>query len=303
MKILIVTGGTSSERPVSLNSAKQVKKGLEETGHQAKLFDLKKGQQELKKQVKDFDVIFPVLHGEEGEGGGLQKFLSTLSKPFVGGDSNGFKKGWYKISFKKFCDQNNILTAPWKKIKTKKDIIDFGFPCVLKASNGGSSKEVIILKTEADLKKTTCQRLLKANSGLFVESFLPGIEVTAAILDNKALPLIEIKPPKGKWFDYKNKYSGETQEIPNPPSVNPTLTKSIQQIALKIHQAFQLGPYSRIDFIIAEGKPYVLEINTIPGLTANSLFPKAAQAVGIPFPKLMDQLVKLAYEQKIPKTK
>ncbi len=303
MKVFIITGGTSSERPVSLKSAKQVKKGLEDSGHQAKLFDLKKGQQKLKKLVKDFDVIFPVLHGEEGEGGRLQKFLSSLGKPFVGGDPKGFQQGWYKIPFKKFCDENNILTAPWKKIKTKKDILKFGFPSVLKASNGGSSKEVIILQTVEDLKRSNCQKLLELNSDLFVEKFLPGTEITAAILNNKALPLIEIIPPTGKWFDYKNKYSGKTQEIPNAPSVNASLTKSIQQIALKVHQAFKLGQYSRIDFIIHQEKPHVLEINTIPGLTAASLFPKAAQAIGIPFPKLMDKLVNMAYEEKLSKTK
>ena len=301
MRVLIITGGTSSERPVSLNSAKQVKKGLEESNHQAILFDLKKGKEKLKETAKNFDVLFPVLHGEEGEGGTLQKFLSTLGKPFVGGDPKGFREGWYKISFKKFCDKKNILTAPWKKVKSKTDIVKFGFPCVLKASEGGSSKEVIILKTKKDLN--SCQKLLRSNSNLFVERFLPGAEVTAAILENQALPLVEIIPPQGGWFDYKNKYSGKTQEIPNAPSVNPTLTKSIQQIALKLHQAFKLGQYSRIDFIIHQGKPYVLEINTIPGLTATSLFPKAAQAIGIPFPRLMDKLVKLAYEQKIPKTK
>lgn len=302
MKVLIVTGGTSSERPVSLNSAKQVKKGLEDSGHQAKLFDLKKGQQELKKQVKNFDVIFPVLHGAEGEGGDLQKFLLSLKKPFVGGDPKGFKQGWYKLPFKKSCDRNHILTSAWRKVNNKKDVSRFDFPAVLKASDGGSSKEVVILKTEKDLNNTACKRLLASNADLFVERFLPGIEVTAAILENKALPLVEIIPPKGGWFDYKNKYSGATKEIPNAPSINQSLAKLIQKIAVQIHKLFNLGPYSRIDFIIYEGKPYALEINTIPGLTAESLFPRAAKAIGISFPNLMDRLVKIAYENKISNT-
>ena len=92
MKVLIITGGSSSERRISLMSAKEVKKGLEEFKHKVKLFDFKKGYQNLKKIVKDFDVIFPVIHGEEGEGGNLQRFLSNLGKPFVGGDPKGFKK-------------------------------------------------------------------------------------------------------------------------------------------------------------------------------------------------------------------
>lgn len=303
MKILIVTGGISSERKISLISAKSVKKGLEEKGYEAKLFDLKKGQDVLKNLANKFDVIFPVIHGEEGEGGSLQKFLSTLDTPFVGGDPNGFKQGWYKISFKKFCEENGIPTAQWTKIENQKDIINFGFPSVLKSSNGGSSKEVVILKSANDLKTHFCKNLLESGLPLFVERFLPGIEVTVAVFDDKALPVIEIIPPKGRWFDYKNKYSGTTKEIPNAPSLNENQKLSVQKLALEIHQKLKLGPYSRIDFIISDQKPYVLEVNTIPGLTSQSLFPKAALASGISFPELLDKLIKISYENKLSKNK
>lgn len=291
MKVLIVTGGTSSERRISFMSAKQVKKALESIGHKVKLFDLKNGYPELKKIAKDFEVVFPVIHGEEGEGGSLQKFLSTLEVPFVGGDPKGFKIGWYKIPFKKFCQQNNIPTSKWKKIKTKDDIIRFGFPSVLKSSAGGSSREVVILKSPWDLQNYLCKKLLKSDLPLFVEKYLPGVEVTVGILRNQALPVVEIIPPEGGWFDYQNKYWGKTEEIPHAPSIAPSLRKLTQQIALKIHQTLNLGPYSRIDFIVSEGKPYILEVNTIPGLTSSSLFPKAAQATGISFPKLLDKII------------
>lgn len=300
MKVLIITGGISSERRISFMSAKQVKAALEETGHKVKLFDLKKGYTELKKLAKNFDVIFPVIHGEEGEGGNLQKFLSSINVPFVGGDHKGFKQGWYKIPFKKFCDQNNIPTSPWKKVNTKQHIISFGFPSVLKSSSGGSSREVVILKSPQDLKSYLCKKLLKSNLTLFVERYLPGTEVTVGILHDKALPVVEIIPPEGGWFDYQNKYWGKTKEIPHAPSLSPKLKKLTQQIALKIHKLLNLGHYSRIDFIVAShltrgnAVPYVLEVNTIPGLTASSLFPKAAAAVDLPFPKLMDKLVQMA---------
>jgi len=292
MKVLVITGGTSSERRISSMSAKEVKKGLEKAGHKVKLFDLKKGFKELKKIIKNFDIVFPVIHGEEGEGGSLQKFLSTLKVPFVGGDPKGFKIGWYKIPFKKFCQQNNIPTSKWEKIKTKDDIISFGFPSVLKSSAGGSSREVVILKSAQDLKGYLLKKLLKSNLPLFVERYLPGTEVTVGILNNQALPVVEIIPPKGGWFDYKNKYWGKTKEIPHAPSLNEKTRKLTQRLALKIHQILDLGPYSRIDFIVFNGKPYVLEVNTIPGLTASSLFPKAAQAVGLTFPQLLDKIIK-----------
>lgn len=301
MKILIVTGGSSSERKISLISAKNVKEALEKIGHSVSLFDLKKGLASLKKIVKNFDVVFPVLHGEEGEGGSLQQNLSKLKVPYVGGDPKGFREGWFKVSFKKWCEKNNITSSPWKKIKNVKDVLKFGFPSVLKSTNGGSSKEVVILKSEEDLKSTFTKNLLESRDELFVERFLPGVEITVAVLNDKALPIIEIIPPKGAWFDYKNKYSGGTKEIPNAPSVSGSIQKQAQEVAEQIHKKLRLGQYCRIDFIISDGKPYVLEINTIPGLTSESLFPKAAKAVRISFPELMDRLVKLAYGSKISK--
>lgn len=303
MRILIITGGTTSERKISLISAGEVKKGLEEAGHEPQLFDLKKGFPALKKLFPKFDVFFPVLHGEEGEGGSLQKFLAESKTKYVGGNPEGFRKGWFKISFKKFCEKNKITTSPWKVVKNLGEIKDFGFPSVLKSSNGGSSREVVILKSAQDLKTKACQKLVDSGYDLFVEKYLPGVEITVAIFNNQALPVIEITPPENGWFDYKNKYSGVTQEIPHAPSLDKKLKKLVQEIALKIHQKLKLGQYSRIDFIVSNNIPYVLEINTIPGLTSESLFPKAALAVGIPFPKLLDKMIELAYANKIFKTK
>lgn len=294
MKVLIITGGTSSERKVSLNSAKNVQQGLLNNGYFVKIYDLKNGYPKLKKIAKEFDVIFPVLHGEEGEGGKLHQYLLKLGRCFVGGDPRGFKKGWYKISFKKYCDSNKIITAKWKVIKNAQDIKKFNFPCVLKSSNGGSSREVVILQTAQDLKKAACLKLLKSKDKLFVERYLKGIEITVGILDHQALPVIEIIPPPYSWFNYQNKYSGVTQEIPFAPSLAPQIQKNARKIALKIHQDLNLGHYSRIDFIVSGNIPYVLEVNTIPGLTATSLLPKAAQAIGISFNQLVKKLVDLA---------
>lgn len=294
MKILIITGGTSSERKISFLSAREVKKALEESNFIVKLYNLKNGYLGLKKALYGFDVIFPVIHGEEGEGGKLHKFLSKQGIPFVGGDPKGMQKGWYKIPFKKFCKKYNVKTAPWRVIKSMDDIIKFGFPCVLKASSGGSSKEVVILKTEKDLKRIACRKLLASKDKLFVERFIEGIEITVGILGNKALPVIEIIPPAGGWFDYKNKYSGISKELPNAPSLNLKMQREIQKTALNIHQNLGLGSLSRIDFIVADDKAYVLEINTIPGMTANSLLPKAALAAGISFVQMVKDLLETA---------
>lgn len=276
-------------------SAKQVSEALAKNKHLPKLYDLRRGLPPLKKISSEFDIIFPVIHGEEGEGGALHKFLTRLNKPIVGTKNHkALAKGWYKIPFKIFCEENNILTSPWKKVRTKKDLLKFGFPSVLKSSSGGSSREVVILKNKKDLNSYRIRKLFSSNLDLFVEKYLSGIEVTAGIFKNRALPLIEIIPPGKGWFDYKNKYWGKTREIPNTPSIDEGLKKEIQSIAEKIHNTLDFGSYSRIDFMVSNGKPYALEINSIPGLTASSLLPKAAAAAGISFPELVESLVNLA---------
>ena len=290
MYILIVTGGNSSERKISLLSSRKVKEALVKNGYKVKLYDLKNGYNPITKLSKEFDVIFPVLHGEEGEGGKLHQFLATLKKPVVGSKNyKGFRNAWYKIPFKKYCDLNKIQTPKWKIVKSKSDVISFGFPCVLKTSSGGSSREVFILKSKKDLNLH--KNILKKYKDLLVEEYIQGIEVTVGILNNKALPILEIIPPKNECFNYKNKYSGETQEILNAPSLNSKTNRKIQEIALKIHRHFDIGSYSRIDFMVRDDKIYVLELNTIPGLTENSLLPKET---GMPFYKFIDILVRSA---------
>lgn len=298
MKILVVTGGNSSERCISLISAKGVGQALRAKNHQVKTFDFKNGFAELKKIVKNYDAVFPVLHGEEGEGGELQKFLFKMGKPYVGGSYGGCRKGWYKIPFKKFCDKNKILTAPWREVRSEKDIILFGLPCVLKSSSGGSSLEVVIIKKPDDLKGKAYQDLIKSELPLFIERFLAGVEVTVGVLGDQVLPVVEVVPPKGKWFDYLNKYSGGTKELIDAPSLTPKIKKQIQDLTLKIHQILKLGIFSRTDFIISGHTPYVLEVNTIPGLTPTSLFPLAAKAIGLSFDELINKLLNLSLKDK-----
>ncbi len=294
MKILIITGGSSSERKISLLSAKAVKTVLENNGHQVVSFDFKKGYPELKKIFPNFDVVFPVMHGKEGSDGTLYKFLSSTKKPYVGASFRGAKITANKILFKKYCDKNNYPTADWKIVKNNKDLTKFGFPCVLKAAEGGCSHEVSILHSEKDLAKSSVNNILTLPTCLFVEGFIKGIEVTASVLAGKALPLIEIIPPGSGWFDYKNKYSGKTKEIPFAPSVSKKMQKEVQRLAVQIHNDLNLGSYSRTDFIINNGTAYVLETNNASsvGLTSQSLFPKAAQAKGMDFANLLEKILK-----------
>lgn len=297
MKILIITGGTSSERKISLLSAKNVKKGLESSGHKVFLFDLKKGYSKLKKKVLDFDVIFPVIHGREGEDGTLYTFLQELKKPFVGCSPKSSLIASDKILFNKFCDQNKIPKPEWRAIKTLTDIKKIGFPCVLKAAQGGSSREVAILLSEKDLKNALVKKIFSLDDQFLAERYITGIEITVGVFFDQALPVIEIVPPLKGWFDYKNKYSGESKEIVGAPSLDAKAKKKAQKIALKIHKTLNLNPYSRTDMIVLDNQPLVLEVNPPNGvgMTSQSLMPKAAKAIGLELPKLLDEIVKMTY--------
>lgn len=294
MNILIITGGSSSERKISLLSAKGVKAALVANGHTVTVFDFKRGYAELSAALKKCDLVFPVMHGKEGEDGTLYGFLRASKMPYVGSDPKGAKVAFDKILFKKYCEREGILTAPWKIIKTKEDIVRFGLPCVLKATHGGSSHEVALLHTPKDVSSARVKNIFKLPCRWYVEKLLTGVEITVGVLNGKALPVIEIVPPKVGWFDYKSKYSGESKEVPFAPSVDTKLQKKAQAVSLKIHKDLRLGSYSRSDFIVQNGKLYILETNTPGGvgLTPESLLPKAAKAVGISFEELIQKMLK-----------
>ncbi len=294
MKVLIITGGSSSERKISLISANEVKGALLKNGHKVKIFDFKKGLPELKSILGNFDMAFPVMHGHEGEDGTLYRFLKTNKIPYIGSDPKGAKIAFDKILFKKYCGEHNIPTAKWNVVRNVNEISKFGFPCILKGAYGGSSHEVILLNSQTDLTKKQVKKLLKSKNKFFVESLLKGVEITVGILGNKALPVVEIIPPKDAWFDYKNKYSGVSKEVPFAPSVSLSLQRKVQKMALKVHKDFGLGSYSRLDVIVKDGIPYVLETNTPGGvgLTPESLFPKAAKAIGLSFEDLVEKMLR-----------
>ncbi len=293
MKILIITGGSSSERKISLISARGVSQTLQSNGHRVTLFDFKKGFPSLKKLLPEYDIIFPIMHGYEGEDGTLYSFLRFHRKLYVGSDPKGAGIAFDKILFKRYCDKKKIPTPPWKIVKDVKAIKRFGFPCVLKGAQGGSSHEVILLYSDKNLVKPKVQKILSSKNGCFVEKLIEGPEITVGVLHGKPLPVLEIIPPRGEWFDYKNKYSGKTKEIPFPKSVSRSLQHQSQRTALSIHNNLKLGNFSRTDFIVKDNIPYVIEVNTPGGvgLTSESLFPKAAKAMGITFKSLVEKLI------------
>jgi D-alanine-D-alanine ligase len=245
------------------------------------------------------DICFPVMHGKEGEDGTLYQCLQASGKPFVGSDPSGAKIACDKILFKKYCNEKHIITADWSVITSREDIIRFGFPCVLKAANGGSSHEVALLFNEGDLESEKAKMILGLTDSFFIESYLKGIEITVGILVDTPLPVVEIVPPKDGWFDYEHKYSGKSREMAFAPSLSGEVQQQAQEIALKIHRDLGLKSFSRTDMIVVDNVPYVLEVNTPAGvgLTPQSLFPKAASAMGISFEQLVDRIINKTLEE------
>ncbi len=300
MKVLIIAGGSSSERKISLISARALQSALKKNGHTVAIFDFKKGLAPLRKKIREYDIVFPVMHGKEGEDGTLYSFLMTAKKPFVGSDPKGAKIAFDKILFKKYCNKNRIPTAQWKIVENKDGIKTFGFPCVLKAANGGSSHEVALLHSENDLKDAKVKKILRLKDSFYVEKLIDGVEITMGVLDGNALPVIEIVPPGDGWFDYENKYSGRTQELAFAPSLQTHVQLRAQKLAESIHRDLKLGSYSRTDVIVKDGILYVLETNTPGGvgLTPQSLFPKAAKASGFSFEQLIETILENTFQAR-----
>jgi len=291
MRILIIYGGygLSQEAEVSERSGLQVLQICKKAGLDVAGFKLTKNNLgELQSQVKKYDVIFPVLHGEFGEDGQIQKILDDLGAQYVGSGSESSKLCFDKIATKEILKTNNILTPEWVLIKSKRDIEKIKYPVVLKPIKGGSSIGIIIAKSIDDLSK------LDITEELLAEEYINGQELTVGVLGDKALPVVEIIPPKDKWFDYENKYNESTQENVPPKYISLDIQQQARQLALKVHKLCDCRHLSRVDMILRNNQLYVLEINTMPGMTEESLYPKSARVAGYPMPKLIIELISSA---------
>lgn len=298
MKILVLHGGTSNERAVSLRSGKATATALQAKGHDVTLHD-HASESIHSSLLKDFDVIFPVLHGTYGEDGALQKQLESHQVPFVGSDSTASNLCFDKQKYRDFLSQHNVRipngrTLTHKDYSTDPMIVK---PHVVKPIDGGSSLDTFIV-TDPHNPPAGITDTFDRYGNLLVEELVLGTEITVGVLGDSALPVIEIIPPEGSTFDYTNKYNGATQELCPPLNVSHKDQQAAQQLAEMIHKLTNCSNYSRTDMIVTtEGDIVILETNTAPGMTDQSLFPKAAHTAGLPMDDLCDALVRLALTQ------
>jgi len=296
-QVLILAGGDSDEREVSLRSGAAVKNALEQAGYQVSALDPADGLDKQLAALKKADVVFPALHGKGGEDGTLQRFLEKHDLCYVGADSKASALCFDKARYTALLKQQAALVPDTKLVNYAEyqgsELTRA--PHVLKPNDGGSSIDTFIVRDPAEVDEQAVAETFSRHQQLLLQALIPGVEITVAVLNAQSLPVIEIIPPANQEFDYENKYNGATQELCPPLHVSEALQKRAQVLAKRIHVLTGCRDMSRTDIIISDsGELYVLETNTIPGLTDQSLLPKAAAAAGYDMAGLCDQLVQAA---------
>jgi D-alanine-D-alanine ligase len=298
MKILVLLGDNSPEREVSLRSGAAVTAALKEAGFEVEQYDPVNGDEGLNEAVSRNDIVFPILHGINGEDGVIQAKLESMGKPFLGSTAAVSKVTFDKQVTHSLLEKASVLMPKFAIVSSSNIGHElFQKPFVLKPIEGGSSLDTIIARHNSEKYIQKAIELLKKYPEMLLEELIEGLELTVPVLDENPLPVIAIVPPTDFEFNYDNKYNGKTQEIcPVPPSMVPeNKQKESQEIALKVHRVLGARHLSRTDIIMSnDGKLYVLEINTMPGMTDQSLMPKAAAVAGYSMEKLVKKFVEIA---------
>ncbi len=308
LHIALVAGGVSGERAVSLSGAASVEKALDSEKFMVRRYDPATDLAKLAGDAPEIDFAFILLHGLFGEDGTMQGFLDLLGVPYQGSGVLGSAIAMDKQLAKELYALSGLPVAD-STLLTSRDKIDavalvqrFGLPVVVKPVHEGSSLGLSLAQTEQELL-AGIERALRHDSHVMVEKYIKGRELTVGVLGNnelEALPVIEIVPDKKfSFFDYDAKYlPGATEEI-CPAPIADAITSLAQQHALAAHKALRLRGYSRTDMILAaDNSLYLLETNTIPGMTATSLMPQAAAVHGLAFPQFLERLIALGMEDR-----
>ena len=330
MRVTVLTGGTSAERDVALASAVQVIGALRSRGHEVAVVDTARGYipqadepallsaivgtepppiaqlRSLERgllltglanlaAVRDADVLFLALHGGRGEDGTLQTLLEMVGVPYTGSGRLGSAMAMDKDISKRLFERAGVPTAPWVMAPAAQNEVgrQFGWPVVVKPSKQGSTVGLSVVKSPKDYEAAVALAR-QYDDEVMIEAFVPGRELTVGVLEGRALAVGEIIP-RHEIFDYECKYTpGMSQEV-FPADLPRGVSDECSRLSLLAHEALKLGGYSRVDFrLTPAGDLFCLEVNTLPGMTATSLLPQAARAVGIEFPELCEQICGVA---------
>ncbi|MGD0252021.1 MAG: D-alanine--D-alanine ligase [Verrucomicrobiota bacterium] len=296
LNIVVMLGGPSAEREVSLRSGAGVVKALRSIGHTVFEIDPKTPDWVLPPET-DVVCLAP-LHGTYGEDGTVQRQLEKLGALYTGCDVESSRIAFDKVLTKQRCLAARVPTAEFLVVNSEKTPWpkDWQPPLVVKPVRQGSSVGLQFVERREDWQNALAQAL-KFDSEVLVEEKIIGRETTVAILDDEPLPVVEVRPKVGS-YDYRNKYTADCTEYFCPADFDAATTKRIQDAAFGAFQAVGGRDYARVDVMVrADGRPVVLEVNTLPGMTETSLLPKAAAAAGLSYAQLCQRMVDLALER------
>jgi D-alanine-D-alanine ligase len=284
-KVAVLAGGMSPERAVSLRSAESVVNALNEADYEVIQIDpASYSGTELLKALKGTDVVFPVLHGAGGEDGTIQAWLEKHHFTYIGADETASKLCFDKWEYKQALMRAG-MPVPQGTIVTPVTMWSSPLvngPFVVKPHDGGSSVDTFIARSPEFADKEGIDAALQKYGTMLLEELIEGREITVGILTDEVLPVVEIVPPADGEFDYENKYNGKSLELCPPRSVEYTSQKEAQDFAMYIHKTLGVRDMSRTDMMVRfeDNAIFILETNTIPGMTDQSLLPKAASAAG-----------------------
>jgi D-alanine-D-alanine ligase len=292
-RVAVLMGGWSAEREVSLNSGQQVLAALTSAGVDAFAVDVARDQLS-NALVGKCDRVFNILHGTWGEDGRIQGMLDMLGIAYTGSGVLASALTMDKHRTKSLCHQNGIPTPGWQVVNSHEACVraadKIGYPVVVKPVSEGSSIGVSIVHNN---EVGSAYTLAAEYGEVFVEQFVDGGEITATILDGEALPLIKISTPRG-FYDYDAKYLEDSTVYECPCGLAPETEKAIQATALQVFELLKCRDWGRVDFLLDDkGNHYLLEANTVPGMTDHSLVPMAAKASGMDFQQLVLKILAL----------
>lgn len=320
--VVVLMGGVSPEREISLRSGNAVAKALTDAGFVVSCIDVKDEKIEELRHGKT-DVAFIALHGYFGEDGGVQQLLESKGILYTGSGVNASKLAMDKLATKKCFIEAGLKTPDYitvtefqEFIEIEHEVLRLGLPVVLKPTRNGSSIGISIIKDIKSIRQGL-EKAFEFGYEVIMEKYIKGREFTIGILDDKALPIIEIRSAM-EFFNYDAKYKDNRTEyliVETPVNdaadvtgnfshtigfLSSSLYEEAQELALQAHRVLGCKGFSRVDMLLDErNNLYLLEVNTIPGFTEKSLLPKAAKAAGISFPSLCERIVDLAYQSTL----
>jgi len=286
-KIGVLMGGRSSEREISLKSGRAILDSLVRQGFNAIGIDADENLTEtLKKEA--IEVAFIALHGKWGEDGTVQGLLEMCNIPYTGSGVLGSALAMDKAMMKYILSSTDIPTPPYRIYKENNNI-KFPLPFVVKPANEGSTIGISIVKKKDQIKEAI-SHAYKYDKKVIVEKYIIGQEITVGIIDDMMLPIVEVRPKKG-FYDFESKYTSGMTEYLVPARISKSIEKKAYKIARKVYGLFELSGCARIDMLIDDGIPYVIDINTSPGMTETSLVPKAWGHLGKTFDELIEKIL------------